>query len=81
MVRNNRVITDEQHASIASHLKGIFTSIAKIIEIVGFDDKQVNFSLLGLEMCFNILREYLDSRYMAASDNYDVQLYYPKGEE
>ena len=25
MVRNNGVITDEQHASIAGHLKGIFT--------------------------------------------------------
>jgi len=78
MVRNNRVITDEQHASIATHLSNIFSSIAKIIDIVGFNDQQVNFSLLGLEVCFNILREYLDSRYMVSSDNYDVQLYYPK---
>lgn len=79
MVRNK--ITDEQHASIAGHLKGIFTSIAKIIEIVGFDDRNVNSCLMGIEMCFNILREYLDSHFMATSNEYDVRVYYPKDGE
>lgn len=80
MVRN-KTITHEQHVSIAESLTQIFALITGIIEIVGFDDRNVNSCLIGIEMCFNILREYLDSHFMATSNEYDVRVYYPKDGE
>lgn len=65
------------HEVVGAKLAQIFKLIAEVIAVVGFEDRAVNGSLLGLEVCFNILREYLDKQFQK-EDNYDVRVYYPK---